>query len=166
MFQNAAIRWTARLFVACYAGRVCLDVARRTDPGSQRLARWIWTGGCLMCLVHFAVSFHFEHHWSHSAAYDHVLRRTQHATGLATGIGLYVNYLFAVVWTWDCIQWWRNLEWPRQRILYWIVQALFAFLIFQATAVFGPTFWWPVAISFLVLTTVLRQVSQPRSTTR
>ena len=101
MLADALVRWTARLFVACYVGRICIDAARHRDAGSQRFARWLWTIGGLVYLIHVVISFHFVHGWSHSDAYEHVVKRTFAMTGLATGVGLYVNYAFGVLWLAD-----------------------------------------------------------------
>lgn len=153
---DAIVRWTARLFVVCYAGRLCIDAANRRDAVSQRRARWLWTAGCLICLIHFAVSFHLVHAWSDADAYEHVRRRTFESTGISSGFGLYINYAFGLIWLIDAALWWRRLDWSEQRIPYWIVQSLFAFLISQATVAFGPRFWIPVAILFVAILTGLR----------
>ncbi|MEI8022201.1 MAG: hypothetical protein WCH39_28585 [Schlesneria sp.] len=55
-----------------------------------------------------------------------------------------------VLWLADTFFWWRDLSWPRHRRIYWAVQSVFAFLMFQATAIFGPPFWIPVVV--LVIT--------------
>ncbi len=162
MLEDAIVRWSARLFVACYVGRICIDAARRRDPGSQRIARWLWTMGCLVYLIHVAVAFHFVHAWSHSAAYAHVLKRTLELTGLASGVGLYVNYAFGLLWLADTILWWHRLDWSQRRIPYWIVQGIFAFLIVQATVVFGPWFWMPIFFAVAILLIVLDRKSRPR----
>lgn len=146
MLADSIIRWTARLFVACYLGRVAIDVAGRRDAVSQFWARAIWTVGFVLFLLHTAAAFHLLHGWSHDAACEHVLKRTTEATGFETGVGIYVNYGFGLLWLADVLMWWRDLRWTERRIPYWIVHVTFAFLILQATAVFGPAFWIPVAI--------------------
>lgn len=153
MLADAIIRWTARVFVVCYIGRILVDVVGRRDSASQRFARWSWTIGCAFLLVHLAAAFHCVHDWSHGAAYDHVLKRTQEMTGVATGVGLYVNYAFAALWLADTILWWGALNWSERRIPYWIVQAIFAFLMIQATVVFGPPVW--IVVAGLVGMTIL-----------
>jgi hypothetical protein len=96
-------------------------------------------------VIHVAASFHFVHAWSLSSAFDHVLKRTHEATGIASGAGLYVNFAFVVIWLVDTVLWWRDLAWVKHRIPYWSIQAIFAFLIIQSTVVFGPSYWWPVS---------------------
>ncbi len=155
MLGDAIIRWTARLFVACYVGRLCVDVAGRRDEPAQRVARWLWTVGGLILLLHVAAALHFQHGWSHAAAYEHVRQRTLHDTGWDSGIGLYINYVFGVLWLADTIFWWRRLDWSEQRSSYWAVQILFAFLTSQATAVFGPPFWMPIWTVVVLLLIVI-----------
>lgn len=140
------VRWTARAFVLCYVLRLGLDAAGRRDLASQRTARWIWTTGCTVCWIHFAVAFQLVHHGSLREAYQHVLNVTVQSTGVATGIGLYVNLAFGVLWLVDAAFWWRDIRWSERRIPYWTVQGIFGFLIFEATVVFGPSFWPVLAL--------------------
>lgn len=160
MPADAIVRWTARLFVACYVGRIGIDAAGRRDAVAQRAARWLWTIGCAVFLIHMVAAFHSVHGWSHAAAFKHVLQRTREATGLASGIGLYVNYGFGVLWMVDAIQWWRKLDWVERPRPYWIVQVIFAFLMVQATAVFGPAFWTPMVVAVIVLLIALRRLGR------
>ena len=146
MIGDALIRWTARLFVACYVGRLCVDAARWRDRISQQFARRLWMVGGILFLMHVAAGFHFQHDWNHAAAFEHVRLRTLHQTGWNSGIGLYINEAFGVLWLTDAILWCRRLDWSEQRLPYWIVQASFAFLMLQATAFFGPPFWMPVCV--------------------
>ena len=162
MFDDALIRGTARLFVACYMGRLCIDAAGWRDASSQRVARLLWTAGCLVFVLHVAVAFHFQHGWSHAAAFEHVRLRTLHETGWDSGVGLYVNDAFGLLWLADTLLWWRRLDWPEKRVPYWTVQASFAFLMIQATAVFGPPFWRPVCVVVGLLLIALR-MTRPRS---
>jgi hypothetical protein len=149
--KELLIVWTARLAVACYVGRLATDIANRRDESSQRTARRFWTLGCAILLIHEALVFHILFHWSHAAAYDHVARRTREMTGWDSGFGLYVNYAFSMVWLTDTILWWRDLHWPKQRAPFWIVQLVFAFMMTQATMVFGPPSWIPVGLAVMAV---------------
>lgn len=163
MVEDAIIRWTARLAVACYAGRLFCDASGKGHVTAQQTGRWFWTIGCVLYLLHVIAAFHFLHGWSHAAAFEHVRRRTLHDIGWDSGIGIYINEGFTILWVIDTCLWWRRLEWPERRLPYWIVQTSFAFLMFQSTAVFGPRFWIPIA-SVLVLSLAvihLRQTSVP-----
>ena len=84
-------------------------------------------------------------------------------TGWNSGAGLYVNEAFLALWIADVVLWWRRLDWPDNRRIYWALQSVFAFLMFQATAVFGPPFWKPIVlmVSILLLTRILRRRRNP-----
>lgn len=162
MLADAIIRWTARLFVACYVGRLCVDAIGSPDTNSLRIARWLWTCGCAIYFVHVAAAFHWMHQWSHASAYEHVLTRTTEMTGFTSGIGLYVNYAFGVLWLADTVIWWLDPKWPDRIAPYYLVQTIFAFLMFQATAVFGPSFWRPITVAVIALLIVLRRFAAKR----
>jgi hypothetical protein len=51
-------------------------------------------------------AFEIHHDWSHAAAIQSTLERTESTTGFRTGAGLYVNYLFTLVWVSDAVYWW------------------------------------------------------------
>lgn len=157
MLGDIVICGTARLFVACYVGRLFVDAAGVRSDASLRTARILWTSGAVLALAHMAAAFQWKHHWSHSAAYEHVLVRTREMIGFESGAGLYVNYAFTLLWLTDAAIWWWNLRWPDRTVPYWCVQTAFAFLMFQATAVFGPAFWKPIAIAVITLLIILRR---------
>lgn len=161
MLGEFIVQWTARLGVACYIARLWIDVSKKRDASAQRLARWFWTVGCGLFLLHMAAAFHFQHDWSHAAAWEHVRQRTLETVGWSSGIGLYINYAFVLLWVGDAICWWWLVDWPKKRWPYRIVQAVFAFLMIQATAVFGPPFWRPVVIVVALLLVVLPNRKAP-----
>jgi hypothetical protein len=140
------IVWTARLAVGCYLGRIAIDVALKADDVWQRRGRWLWTIGLAIFLLHVVAAMHFQHHWSLAAAWEHVRQQTRTLAGWDSGFGLVVNFAFAGLWLADCGLWWRSLAWPRRRLPYGIVQAAFAFLVFNATIVFGPRAWIGVGV--------------------
>jgi len=156
MWGEVIIRWTARLAVSCYVARVLCDATDVPGRPMQRQARWWWTVGCGIFLVHVIAAFHFEHHWNHTSAFDYTAKRTAEMTGWNSGVGLYVNEVFLALWVADTAIWWLNPNWPQNRFAYWTVQGIFAFLMFQATAVFGPIFWKPVAAIAIVCLIWLR----------
>lgn len=143
------VRWTARLAAAAYLARISVDVLA---PGNERTQRWnraIWIIGGMIFLVHFATAFHFYHGWSHTAAFEHVRQQTLRLTGFDSGFGLYLNELMAVWWTVDAVCWARNLRWPENRRTYWSLHGFFAFMMFNATVVFGPRGWVVVLLGWL-----------------
>lgn len=147
---EAIVRWTARLAAAAYLARVSVDVIAPHDRTAQRWNRVIWTVGAIIFLAHIAAAFHFYHGWSHAAAFEHVCKQTLLFTGYDSGFGLYLNELMAVWWIMDVVCWSRNLRWPENRGAYWSLQAFFAFMMFNATVVFGPRGWVFVLSGWLV----------------
>ena len=144
------VRWTIRAAIACYAGRVLADVS---GVGSYRLRRLLWTLGLACYLLHFFAAFHVVHRWSHAAALVDTQQATEAITGWKSGAGLWVNYAFSLFWLGDLVAWWSvGPGYPRQhRRMFWAVHGLFAFIVFNATAVFGPAFWRPVVCAFALL---------------
>jgi len=141
-------RWTIWIALALY-------VAALGARPASRLRQWAWTLGCLFYLAHVAAAFHFYHHWSHAAAYQHTARRTAEVMGLDWGGGLYWNYAFTLVWLGDVIWMWLRLRRPR-----WAgaaVQGFLAFMVFNATVVFetGPIRWLGLAATVGLLSTLL-----------
>jgi hypothetical protein len=98
-------KWTIRLalvcYVACVAGWLSLGPARQ-----PRIARAIWTLGCVLFDVHVACAFHFYHHWSHANAWQHTAERTRELLGIAVGDGIYFSYLFLFLWLLDVVWLW------------------------------------------------------------
>ncbi|HEX6986728.1 MAG TPA: hypothetical protein VF170_15210 [Planctomycetaceae bacterium] len=141
------VRWTVRLAVACYAVRALADAA---DLGSLRLRRGVWTVGLLFYVAHVVAAFHFVHRWSHVAAWEETARQTAAVTGWDSGAGLWANYAFTLLWFGDVVAWWAaGPDYPlRFRRAFVTVQTVFAFIVFNATAVFGPAYWRPAAVAF------------------
>lgn len=146
---DGLVRWTVRLAVACYAARVLADAG---GFGSLRLRRLIWTVGFLFYAAHVAAAFQFVHGWSHDEAHRETTRQTAAVVGWRSGAGLWVNYAFTLLWLADVVAWWAvGADYPRRfRRISHLVLAVFAFLMFNATAVFGPPFWRPFLAGYLL----------------
>jgi hypothetical protein len=132
-------RWTVRLALALYVLGLILRARAAGRVRWQSLARLAWTAGYLAFLLHMVCAFQFYHHWSHAAAYEATARQTAETVGLAWGGGLYANYAFAAVWALDACWWWCRPEHyqGRPRVIEWAVQCFLAFIVFNATVVFG-----------------------------
>jgi hypothetical protein len=137
-------RNTIRLALAYYVLAVNLFLsigAEEWGPAGKRVAwaRWCWTLAWLTYLVHLAVAFHYYHHWSHAEAVRHV----EEIGGF--GQGIYLSYLFTLLWTADVTFWWTQPARYAGRSR-WIDQGLHAFMffiIFNGAVVFaeGPIRW-------------------------
>ena len=104
-------------------------------------------------LVHVALAFHFYHEWSHEHAFAHTAKQTAALTGLNWGGGLWFNYTFCLLWTWDVVRSWRNEATADRSLGIWM-HVIFGFMMFNATAVFGLPFWrWITGVFVSVLLT-------------
>jgi len=154
------IVWTARVAVAFYVAALLTgfdsgrggSAAGGTGQGKLSSAtKWLWTAAGLTFVLHVGLAFQFLHHWSHASAYRHTAERTEQALGQAVGAGIWVNYLFLLWWTVDIALLWSRPEWrtPRYRLA---LQSFLAFILFNATAVFGPPWWrWAIGPVLLLL---------------
>lgn len=134
--------WTARLAVGCWLARVLCQASRgAAAPGRGECL--VWSAGCLLFLAHVACAFEFQHDWSHAAAYAHTEKRTAEVTGWSWGGGLYFNYLTALLWPLDAaVCWhWARARWVPPRAYRLAVGGFLAFMMVNATVVFGAPFW-------------------------
>lgn len=151
------IVWSARIVVLFYAMRLAVDFLVADPIRRERWARWAWTAGCAIYLLHVGLAFHFLHGWSHAAAVAHTARRTFEVVGVNWGGGIYINYAFTVLWVANVVWWWIRAarHEPTPAALYWSVHAVFAFMMVNATVVFGPPFWkWYVASGAILLVAI------------
>ncbi|NIM01897.1 MAG: hypothetical protein GTN89_13930 [Acidobacteria bacterium] len=104
----------------------------------RRIARLVWTLGAAFFAVHVASSFHVFYDWSHAVALAETARQVEELAGRGFGAGIYLNYLFTVVWTGDAIWWWAAEADYRRRSLtvFVLMHGFFLFMIFNATVVF------------------------------
>ncbi|MEW4487662.1 hypothetical protein AB1L42_06245 [Thalassoglobus sp. JC818] len=161
MTEDAAlvvVHWTARLMVVCYLLRVMIDLRSGSlapDHNSQSRARVLWTIGCVLFLTHLSFAFAFIHHFDHAHAYQHTAERTAKVIGVEWGGGIYVNHAFAIFWIYDVLRWWtRGVESARiPRSYFWTVHGVFAFMILNATVVFGPHYWIWISLPVAALLT-------------
>jgi hypothetical protein len=121
-------RNTVRVSIAWYAVALWLMLRLRGEDWRARsrigaLARWCWSFALACFLVHVAVAFHFYHRWSHADAFE----RTRRISGM--GEGLYLSYLFTVLWTADVLYWWVRPAGYAVRSA-WIHRTLHAFMLF------------------------------------
>ena len=133
-----AIRLTAFMALACYVGALAKWPDRR-EPGAWPSALCLWSLGLGIFLAHFVCAFHFEHGWSHSQALAATAQQTAKVTGTNTGVGLYFNYAFTLVWLGDCV-WWHLAKRSHEARPAWlggVTHGFMAFMWFNATVVFG-----------------------------
>jgi hypothetical protein len=142
MSGTLLILWTARIAFLLYAVALACWLI-----GKPRDARLAWTAGMFVFLSHVAAAFHFQHHWSHAAAYEETARQTAALFGIRSGSGLYLNYVFTAIWALDVIWLWTHAQ--RERWITIAVNAFMAFMFFNATVIFvsGSVRWLGIAVT-------------------
>ena len=123
---------------------------RRTTATASVAGLWLLTFGLGLYVGHVALAFDVYYGWSHTMAYAETAARTEAVTSWRWGGGLYLNYLFGVVWGVEASWWWLAPErceararWPELAR-----RAFFLFMIVNGAVVFvdGPQRWFGVAI--------------------
>lgn len=138
---------TARTATALYVLALGILLA-----GGVRLSgagRLLWTLACAVYLAHVWAVFEYVHGWSHEDAWLHTASVTEAMTGVATGAGIWVNYLFTLVWVADVSWWWASPASHRRRptAVTAAIHGFLAFTFFNATVVFATGFsrWFGIA---------------------
>lgn len=140
MDAEAVARWSAWPAVMCYAAAWALSLADKRHQRT-RLIRTVWTIGWLALVVHVLIAMAKVHGWSWTAAYEHTAQRTQLLTGWNWGGGVWFNLLTAVIWGADVCRLWSRPQSSRSRSATdYAIQAYLAFMMFNATVVFGSQF--------------------------
>lgn len=165
--QELLTIWTVRLAVACYVARYVVAVGVAVGDQQARIGRRFWTIGCLFYLAHVVCAFAFVHDWSHQQAYRHTAEQTWDVMGWDWGGGLYFNYLFTILWVTDVARWWirdeeRGTFSPQASRA---IDLFLAFIVVNATVVFGPPFWKWVGAA-VVLCMLLLFLRRRRSESR
>lgn len=134
MTGEAWVRITAWLSGALYA----MTLAAWFLHGRPTQVRILWTAGWLSFLLHVALAFHVQHHWSHNDAWEH----TQRLSGY--GDGIFLNYAVILVWTTDVLWWWGRPQ-SHQTRSRWVSGIIHGFLLFMwvnAAVVFPAVKFW------------------------
>jgi len=137
--------WTARLAVAAYLTAIGLCLAAKSRVSVQL----VWTAGFVIFGLHVLAAFHFVHHGSHAAALQHTAEQTKELFGWNWGGGIWFNYLFLVLWGVDVLFGWIRIastdstarRFSKRSIA---IHLYMAFIVLNATVVFGPAWWKPV----------------------
>lgn len=102
---------------------------RGRSTSSSHASRW-WAIGAAFALVHAVAAFAMFYGWSQRVALERIAAQTAQLTGLSWGGGLYLNYLFLVVWTADAA-WWMASPASFARRRRWIDRLTRGFLFFM-----------------------------------
>lgn len=125
--------------IGYFASLLLLTKAKHSSQAMLNWARRAWSAGALLLLLHVVCAFQFYHDWSHSAAVADTARQTKNTVGFAFGAGVWVNYLFSVVWLADVLWWWRaGHDSYRRRSTWWSwgIHGFLLFVVINGTVVF------------------------------
>jgi hypothetical protein len=137
-------RATVRVALAYYAAALALMLTLWREEwsatsGRGRLARWCWVLAWITYAVHVGMAFHHYHQWSHADA----VRHTRGVSGV--GEGVYVSYLFSLLWALDVAWWWlRPASYAARPVgVDRLLHGFMAFIVFCGTVVYesGPIRW-------------------------
>jgi hypothetical protein len=129
----AVIGWLARVFA-------------EMSPGFQRRWwRWIcggWAIAAVSCFAHGLAAMAFGHCWSLENALRFTGMETRRVFGVELPESLYVNFAFVAYWLVDGVRVLRiESPEPMGKLRQWI----WLVMMLNATVVFGPAYWTPVA---------------------
>jgi hypothetical protein len=151
-FGDSLTRSTVWLALTLYVASETLRVLRRAR---FEISWKLNTVGCICFLGHVAAAFHYFYNWSHAVAYADTARQSKALTGWNSGDGLYLNYLFALVWLSEVI--WMPISPPgysaRAGFWGWTVRAFFLFMIFNGAFVFARSNmrWFGLALCLVLV---------------
>lgn len=154
---TALTRNTIRLSLAWYAAAIYFMLRLGPSDASAgyssgwaaethlgKCARWCWTWAAVIFSIHVALAFHYYHGWSHAHAFQHTFEVS------GTGEGIYVSYLFQLLWTLDAAVWWLkpHAYAARPARIGRTLHAFMLFIVFNGMVVFesGPIRWAGVAL--------------------
>jgi hypothetical protein len=118
-------------------------------------ARRASIAGLLLAACHFLLAFHARHDWSHALAMEATARQTAAVYGVRWGGGVYVNYLFLGVWTFDLWRWRPGAPPATRRSTpaMWVRRAFYFVIILNAAVVFAAG--WRRGLGMLLVTWLL-----------
>jgi hypothetical protein len=122
-----AVFYTIAVAVLCWAA------------GEALASRAFWTAGALLALIHSVAAFIVFYGGSHEMARIETARQTAALTGVAFSGGIYLNYLFLVVWLGDAAWWWAapTSYRSRPRALTLAIRGFIFFIIVNGAVVFA-----------------------------
>jgi len=160
--HDTILVWTVRLSMVMMwaAWMLRLGVGPSRVGSNQRAAssswaRWGWSSGAGLMIVHICAAFAFVHGWSHVDAAEATAAETLAVTGSSFGGGVWFNYIFLTLWVADAVWWWvaERGYLARSRWIDALVYGFMGFIAFQATVVFeaGVVRWAGVVATVSLL---------------
>jgi hypothetical protein len=127
---------------------------RTSGPAPANWAWWIWLAGAVLCAVHMTIAMGAHYGWDHERAVHETAVRAATVYGFAWRGGLYVNYLFLLVWIGE-IAWWTlspQSYATRPAAIRHTLWIFYVIIVFNAVVVFATA---PGRIAGVILTSLL-----------
>jgi hypothetical protein len=132
---QVAVFWTIATATLAWA----FGDASRLLGRHLSLARVVWTIGAILFVIHSSAAFALIYDASQAKALAETARQTEALIGVASGAGLYINYLFLAVWLADCVWWWTVPSDAGARFLAlgWVRFGFFLFMFVNGAVIFA-----------------------------
>ena len=166
-FEADVAAWTIRGALICMVLFFAMRISNRKLQGTTlELAKSAWLIGSLLSLLHGLATMAYYHQFQHALAYQDTAQQTEQAIGVAVGIGIWLNYLFIIVWILDAL-WMNGLAkgyFSRLRAFNWMIYGFLGFIAFNGAIVFesGPVRWVGI-LAILVLVVIWKTRDRSRS---
>jgi len=148
MMSDLLMRLAVWLALALFTGAA---LARRARPATDRAALALSLVGWVLFAGHVLLAFDTHYGWSHAVAWAETAAQTEALTGLNWGGGLYINYLFGLVWLGELVWWGRDPTGyaTRPALVEVTVRGFLLFMVVNGAVVFvtGPQRWPGVALA-------------------
>jgi hypothetical protein len=157
--------WSARICAAFWIASLFCPrrlAARQDRPKIKNVWTWLWALGAVSLAIHTAVAFGEKHGWSHDAAYAHTAQQTLEKIGIDWGGGLFFNYLTLAWWLIDAIAILTQTTWFEGKRYRLVIEWYIAFMLINATVIFGPSLWFAVAVPVVLLLATRRRLLQAK----
>ena len=131
------------LFVAGEAGKRFARAERRS-----LWPVWAWAVGVVLCAVHMVIAMAVRYGLSHRDAVRGTAEQAAAVYGIGWSGGLYVNYVFLLIWAGETA-WWATSPrtyLSRGAILEWSLRTFYFVIIFNAVVVFARPMMRPVGM--------------------
>jgi hypothetical protein len=157
-FETDVVAWTIRGALICMILFFATRIMSPNLKGSTlELAKSFWLIGSLLSLLHAIATMAFYHQFQHSLAYQDTAHQTEQAIGVAVGFGIWLNYLFVMVWLMDAL-WMNGLTngyLARHRVFNWLTYGFLCFIAINGAIVFesGPVRWGGI-VALLALSVI------------
>jgi len=166
MLGEILTHWTIRVALLCLVLRLAGQLRWGTASQWFVWSRAIWTIGCVFFLLHVGCAFHYYHGWSHALAFESTAEQTRELIGVRFGEGIYLSYLFTLLWLGDVLWQWVCPTSYRQRSA-WLAAGLLgymAFIAFNGAVIFeeGVTRWVGIPVTAALLAAWLTVIFRMR----